>query len=187
MTGRWSPSRWTPDARAMGDTRRVDRRRLREACHTWAEARDSPHPWARAVAVHLRHDTRESGHRLEWRWWLDSSRASRRGVPHAHGFFVIGFDVKAYLSGFTSRDSTLRTEEEPGDYRVLAEFATKANRQEADPHRRFRGRRPLGARRDGPRHEGRCHGRHRPRTSEPERARLAVEGHDDLPDSQGTR
>lgn len=44
----------------------------------------------------------------------------------SHGFFVVGFDVKAYLSSFTSRDATLRTEEEPGDYRVLANFATKA-------------------------------------------------------------
>jgi len=44
----------------------------------------------------------------------------------SHGFFVVGFDVKAYLSSFTSRDTTLRTEEEPGDYRVLANFATKA-------------------------------------------------------------
>jgi dienelactone hydrolase len=44
----------------------------------------------------------------------------------AHGFFVVGFDVKAYLSSFTSRETTLRTEEEPGDYRVLANFATKA-------------------------------------------------------------
>jgi len=44
----------------------------------------------------------------------------------AHGFFVVGFDVKAYLSSFTSRDATLRTDEEPGDYRVLANFATKA-------------------------------------------------------------
>jgi pimeloyl-ACP methyl ester carboxylesterase len=44
----------------------------------------------------------------------------------AHGFFVVGFDVKAYLSGLTSRDSTLRIEEEPGDYRALAQFATKA-------------------------------------------------------------
>ena len=42
-----------------------------------------------------------------------------------HGFFVVGFDVKAYLSGFTSGASTLRTEEEPGDYKVLAQFARK--------------------------------------------------------------
>ncbi len=41
----------------------------------------------------------------------------------AHGFFVIGLDVKAYLSTFTSRHSTLRMEEEPGDYRVLAQFS----------------------------------------------------------------
>ena len=40
------------------------------------------------------------------------------------GFFVIGFDVRAYLASFTTRRSTLRTEDEPGDYQVLAEFAT---------------------------------------------------------------
>jgi alpha-beta hydrolase superfamily lysophospholipase len=44
----------------------------------------------------------------------------------ARGFFVVGFDVKAYLSSFTSRDATLRSEQEPGDYRVLANFAAKA-------------------------------------------------------------
>jgi len=44
----------------------------------------------------------------------------------AHGFFVVGLDVKAYLSSFTSRDATLSVGEEPGDYRVLANFATKA-------------------------------------------------------------
>jgi len=43
-----------------------------------------------------------------------------------HGFFVIGFDVKAYLSSFTSERATLRPEEEPADYRVLAELATTA-------------------------------------------------------------
>lgn len=44
----------------------------------------------------------------------------------ARGFYVIGFDVKAYLSGFTSRHSTLEPNEEPGDYRVLAQFARQA-------------------------------------------------------------
>ena len=43
----------------------------------------------------------------------------------AHGFFVVGFDVRAYLEGFTLGRSTLRPEEEPGDYHVLAEFARK--------------------------------------------------------------
>ena len=43
----------------------------------------------------------------------------------AHGFFVVGFDVKAYLESFTSGRSTLRPEDEPGDYQVLAEFARK--------------------------------------------------------------
>ena len=44
----------------------------------------------------------------------------------ARGFFVVGFDVKAYLSGFTSGSSAVRTGDEPGDYRVLAQFARKA-------------------------------------------------------------
>jgi fermentation-respiration switch protein FrsA (DUF1100 family) len=42
------------------------------------------------------------------------------------GYFVVGFDVKEYLSGFTAGRSTLRTQEEPGDYRVLAQFAQKS-------------------------------------------------------------
>ena len=41
------------------------------------------------------------------------------------GFFVIGFDVKSYLSSFTSERSTLRPEEEPADYRVLTDVAKK--------------------------------------------------------------
>src|SRR5262245_17542722 len=44
----------------------------------------------------------------------------------ARGFFVIGFDVRAYLSGFTSEHSALRPEDEPGDYRVLTNVAKKA-------------------------------------------------------------
>jgi alpha-beta hydrolase superfamily lysophospholipase len=44
----------------------------------------------------------------------------------ARGFYVIGFDVKVYLSSYTSARSTLRPEEEPADYRVLTEFATRA-------------------------------------------------------------
>ena len=42
----------------------------------------------------------------------------------ARGFFVVGFDVRAYLAGFTSRSGTLRIEDEPGDYKVLIDFAT---------------------------------------------------------------
>jgi dienelactone hydrolase len=41
----------------------------------------------------------------------------------SQGFFVVGFDVKAYLSSFTSARAPLRVEDEPGDYRALAEFA----------------------------------------------------------------
>jgi hypothetical protein len=43
----------------------------------------------------------------------------------AHGYFVVGFDVRAYLSAFTSGKDTLRLEDEPGDYRQLVEFAAR--------------------------------------------------------------
>ena len=43
----------------------------------------------------------------------------------AHGFFVVGFDTKAYLENFTSNSTVLRTQDEPGDYRVLADYAAK--------------------------------------------------------------
>ena len=46
-------------------------------------------------------------------------------VLAARGFFVVGLDVKAYLTGFTSGSTTLRREDEPADYRVLAEFAAR--------------------------------------------------------------
>lgn len=42
----------------------------------------------------------------------------------AHGFFVVGFDVKAYLSSFTSGAATLGREDEPGDYHRLVQYAS---------------------------------------------------------------
>ncbi|RPJ69009.1 MAG: hypothetical protein EHM24_19815 [Acidobacteria bacterium] len=42
----------------------------------------------------------------------------------ARGFFVVGFDSRAYLWSFTSRDGPLRQTDVPGDYRVLADFAS---------------------------------------------------------------
>jgi fermentation-respiration switch protein FrsA (DUF1100 family) len=44
----------------------------------------------------------------------------------ARGFFVVGFDVKAYLAGFTTDTTSLRSTDEPADYRVLATFASAA-------------------------------------------------------------
>ena len=44
----------------------------------------------------------------------------------ARGFFVVGFDVKAYLTGFTGDTATLRTADEPGDFKTLAAFASSA-------------------------------------------------------------
>ena len=47
----------------------------------------------------------------------------------AKGFFVVGFDVKAYLESFTSGKVTLKPEDEPGDYKVLADFAARGSTQ----------------------------------------------------------
>jgi hypothetical protein len=43
----------------------------------------------------------------------------------AHGFFVIGFDVRAYLRSFTDGSATLRAQDEPADYGVLADYAAR--------------------------------------------------------------
>ena len=50
-------------------------------------------------------------------------------VLAAHGYFVVGFDSRAYLSSFTSGKATLKPEDEPGDYRVLADFAARGANQ----------------------------------------------------------
>jgi alpha-beta hydrolase superfamily lysophospholipase len=55
----------------------------------------------------------------------------------AKGFFVVGFDTKAYLEGFTSGSTTLRLEDEPDDYRALAEYAGQ------DPSRPSRPTKPI--------------------------------------------
>jgi fermentation-respiration switch protein FrsA (DUF1100 family) len=41
----------------------------------------------------------------------------------AHGWFVVGFDVKAYLTSFTTPRSALEPREEPADYRQLIDLA----------------------------------------------------------------
>lgn len=46
-------------------------------------------------------------------------------VLSAKGFFVVGFDAKAYLPSITSGGTTLGPDQEPADYRVLAEFAAR--------------------------------------------------------------
>ena len=54
-------------------------------------------------------------------------------VLAAHGFFVVGFDTKAYLSAFTSGRSTLRLEDAPKDYRVVTDYAAGASAKPAKP------------------------------------------------------
>ncbi len=43
------------------------------------------------------------------------------------GWFVVGFDAKAYLSSFTSGSKTLTVAEVPGDYASLAEYAAQGS------------------------------------------------------------
>jgi fermentation-respiration switch protein FrsA (DUF1100 family) len=43
----------------------------------------------------------------------------------SRGYFVVGFDARAYLESFTQGDQTLRTEDEPTDYHVLADYAAR--------------------------------------------------------------
>jgi type IV secretory pathway VirJ component len=43
------------------------------------------------------------------------------------GCFVVGVDARAYLSSFSNGSATLRSEDEPGDYRVFAEFAGRGS------------------------------------------------------------
>jgi alpha-beta hydrolase superfamily lysophospholipase len=47
----------------------------------------------------------------------------------AKGFFVVGFDVRTYLESFTSAKTTLRAEDEPGDYKLLADYAARGTTQ----------------------------------------------------------
>ena len=55
-----------------------------------------------------------------------------RLAPHvasvlaSRGFFVVGFDAKAYLTGFTSKTKTLDAAMEAKDYAALAGFAARA-------------------------------------------------------------
>jgi fermentation-respiration switch protein FrsA (DUF1100 family) len=48
-------------------------------------------------------------------------------VLAAKGYFVVGFDAKAYLKGFTTETSTLRPGDVPADYRVLVDYAAKGS------------------------------------------------------------
>ena len=45
----------------------------------------------------------------------------------ARGFFVIGFNVKAYLSSFTTGGGVVREADVPGDYRALVDYAARGS------------------------------------------------------------
>jgi len=46
----------------------------------------------------------------------------------AHGCFVVGFDVKAYLTSFTTTTSSLREDDEPSDVRTISDYASQFTR-----------------------------------------------------------
>jgi fermentation-respiration switch protein FrsA (DUF1100 family) len=43
----------------------------------------------------------------------------------SEGYFVVGFDARAYLSGFTTSSATLRVEDVPGDYAALVDYVAQ--------------------------------------------------------------
>jgi pimeloyl-ACP methyl ester carboxylesterase len=49
----------------------------------------------------------------------------------SRGYFVVGFDTRAYLESFTSPTRTLHVEDVPGDYKTLAEFAGRGSTHRA--------------------------------------------------------
>ena len=52
-------------------------------------------------------------------------------ILSARGYFVVGFDAKAYLESFTSGSTALRPADEPGDYRTLAAYAARGSTRKA--------------------------------------------------------
>jgi dienelactone hydrolase len=56
--------------------------------------------------------------------WVHLGPAVARYLE-TQGFFVVGFDAKAYLSSFTSGAGTLAPEDVPGDYLTLVDFAAR--------------------------------------------------------------
>ncbi|MBI4886110.1 MAG: hypothetical protein HY824_03365 [Acidobacteria bacterium] len=48
-------------------------------------------------------------------------------VLASRGCFVVGFDVKGYLRGFTAGGAGLRPDDEPGDYKTLVDFAARGS------------------------------------------------------------
>jgi type IV secretory pathway VirJ component len=47
------------------------------------------------------------------------------GFQAAEGYFVVGFDAKAYLSGFTTSAGTLSVQDVPRDYAALVDYAAQ--------------------------------------------------------------
>ncbi len=45
----------------------------------------------------------------------------------AHGFFVVGFNVKAYLESFTTDSHTLGVDDVPRDYRTLIDYVSRGS------------------------------------------------------------
>lgn len=43
----------------------------------------------------------------------------------AHGCFVVGFDVKAYLTSFTNGTTTVHADDEPSDMRTISDYANQ--------------------------------------------------------------
>ena len=46
----------------------------------------------------------------------------------SRGYFVVGFDVRAYLTSFTQATATLRADDEPSDVRTISDYASHFTR-----------------------------------------------------------
>ena len=160
-------------------------RRWRTASRCGTAHRNHQHSRAPGVASDLRVTRRRSRDRVQRRRRLDSSRTAHR--RSARGQRLLR--GRGWTSGRTSPASRparrrLRPEDEPGDYKLLADFAARGIVSEADSRWCIGGRGSLGA--CGNRAADAAIGRWRRRAgiAEHHRAGVAMEGRVDLRDAR---
>ena len=122
------------DDRSMRGHDATDAATIRARLRDWHPGRGSGDPaarppWPRAVAASLRHQRRSAGHCVERRRRLDApGPACRRGARRPGAASLL--DSTSRLTSRASRPARppCRPEDEPGDYKVLADFAAAGSR-----------------------------------------------------------
>ena len=102
----------------------------------------------------------------------------------SQGFFVVGFDARAYLESFTSGRATLKPEDEPGDFKVLADWAAQGTSRKPILIGVSEGAGLSLLAATDPAHEDGDRRRDRTGAAEHQRTGLALEGRGDLPDAR---